>query len=161
MSHVQGTEGRRPSRRTIAAGAAWAVPVVVVGAAAPFAAASPNNPPTFELDPGASCKFPGRSEGQFPYGYNLVFTVTAPVAGLLCIDQVTVPGGTGVILLVENLDGDGEGRCTTIPAGTSQIRIVLGSTNSAEGTGTFMGSFNGVEGTFAAEFTNFRPCQSV
>jgi hypothetical protein len=40
MSQSQGTEARRPSRRAIAAGAAWAVPVIAVGAAAPALAAS-------------------------------------------------------------------------------------------------------------------------
>ena len=41
MSQSQGIEVRRPSRRTIASGAAWAVPVIAVGAAAPAMAASP------------------------------------------------------------------------------------------------------------------------
>lgn len=51
MSQSQGIEVRRPSRRTIATGAAWAVPVLAVGAAAPMAAAS-NTPcePTFTVD---------------------------------------------------------------------------------------------------------------
>ncbi len=40
MSQSQGI-GVRPSRRTIAKGAAWAVPVIAVGAAAPHASASP------------------------------------------------------------------------------------------------------------------------
>ena len=40
MSQSQGIEVRRPSRRAIATGAAWAVPVIAVGAAAPLAAAS-------------------------------------------------------------------------------------------------------------------------
>ncbi len=161
MSQSQGIEARRLSRRTIATGAAWAVPVIAVGAAAPAMAASPNEPPVFELDPEASCKFPGNSEGQYPFGYKLVFNVTSSVAGLLCIDSVTLPNGTGVILLVQTAAGDGVARCTTIPAGTSQITVVVGTTNSANGTGTFMGSFNGVEGTFTATFTNFHPCQSV
>ena len=41
MSQLQGIEARRLSRRTIATGAAWAVPVIAVGAAAPAMAASP------------------------------------------------------------------------------------------------------------------------
>lgn len=40
MSQSQGIEVRRVSRRTIASGAAWAVPVIAVGAAAPHASAS-------------------------------------------------------------------------------------------------------------------------
>ena len=165
MSLSQGIGVRRPSRRTIATGAAWAVPVIAVGAAAPSMAASPNEPPIFELDEDASCKFPGRSESEFEYGYNLIFNVTAPTTGVLCITDVTVPnlgaGETAEILFVGPVDGDGDSECTTVPEGTSQLRVVVGSTNSAEGTATFTGSFNGVIGTFAAEFINFRPCQAV
>ena len=161
MSHAQGPDVRRPSRRTIAAGAAWAVPVVVVGAAAPFAAASTNNPPVFELDPEASCKYPGNSFPQFNHGYNLVFNVTAPTTGVLCINEILVPNGTAEIILVQTADGDGSAECTTIPAGESQVRVVVGTTNSANGTGTFTGSFNGVVGTFTAAFEEFRPCQAV
>jgi hypothetical protein len=47
MSQSQGIEVRRPSRRTIAAGAAWAVPVIAVGAAAPAMAASGECVPGF------------------------------------------------------------------------------------------------------------------
>jgi hypothetical protein len=158
MSQSQGIEVRRVSRRTIAAGAAWAVPVIAVGAAAPAMASSVNEPPVFELDPEASCKYPGQSFGQFNYGYNLVFNVTAPTTGTLCITDITVPNGTAEILLVQTIDGDGNSQCTSIPAGTSQIRIVVGSSNSANGTGTFTGSFNGTTGTFAATFSEFHPC---
>ena len=47
----------RPTRRTVARGAAWSVPVVVVGAAAPVAAASPCPPWHYVLawaDPGTT-----------------------------------------------------------------------------------------------------------
>lgn len=50
MSQSQGIEVRRPSRRTIATGAAWAVPVIAVGASAPLAAASQNCVPDFQVD---------------------------------------------------------------------------------------------------------------
>lgn len=40
----------RPTRRTVARGAAWSVPVVVVGAAAPVAAASPCPPVEYTID---------------------------------------------------------------------------------------------------------------
>ncbi|QIM21215.1 hypothetical protein G7075_08865 [Phycicoccus sp. HDW14] len=39
----------RPSRRSIASGMAWAVPVIAVGAAAPRAAASPCNPQAYTI----------------------------------------------------------------------------------------------------------------
>lgn len=50
MSQSQGIGVRRPSRRTIATGAAWAVPVIAVGATAPLAAASQNCVPDFQVD---------------------------------------------------------------------------------------------------------------
>lgn len=54
MSQLQGIEVRRPSRRTIATGAAWAVPVIAVGAAAPAMASSPNECfPEFTVQPGS------------------------------------------------------------------------------------------------------------
>ena len=56
MSQSQGIEVRRPSRRTIATGAAWAVPVIAVGAAAPLASASPTCVPEFEVVPEESFK---------------------------------------------------------------------------------------------------------
>ena len=49
MSQSQGIEVRRVSRRTIATGAAWAVPVITIGAAAPLVAASQNCVPEFEV----------------------------------------------------------------------------------------------------------------
>jgi len=156
MSQSQGSESRRPSRRTIAGGAAWAVPVIAVGAAAPLAAASTNEP-TFELNANASCKYPGNSFRNFPHGYNLAFTVNAPVDGLLCITSIAVPNGTADVLEVRPEDG-GEITCTTIPAGDSLVVFVVGATNSANGSGTFTFSFNGVAGTFTAAFDNFRPC---
>jgi hypothetical protein len=121
-------------------------------------AASPNEPPVFELDPDASCKYPGNSFGQFNHGYNLVFTVTAPTTGTLCITDILVPNGTAEVLLVQLEGGPADNDCITIPEGESQIRIVVGSQNSANGTGTFVGSFNGVTGTFTAAFEEFHPC---
>ena len=46
-----------PTRRTVATGAAWAVPVIAVGAAAPLASASPRDcVPDFTIIPGDSFK---------------------------------------------------------------------------------------------------------
>ena len=109
------------------------------------------------LDPGASCKYPGNSFPQFDHGYNLVFTVNAPAAGVLCITDIQVPNGTAEVILVAPDDG-GNPDCTSIPAGPSTVTFVVGAENSANGTGTFTFSFNGVAGTFTAAFTNFRPC---
>lgn len=61
------------SRRSIARGAAWTVPMVAVGVAAPAFAASVTRPVV--TDPGTSCKCPG---GGSPYTYNLNLAITTP-----------------------------------------------------------------------------------
>ena len=54
MTRSQGTEVQRPTRRTVASGAAWAVPVIAVGAAAPAMASSPPDcVPTFTAQKGS------------------------------------------------------------------------------------------------------------
>ena len=121
-------------------------------------AAASGNEPTFELDPAASCRYPGQSVPGFDFGYNVVFTVNAPVAGVLCLDGIQVPNGTADVILVAPDDG-GDPVCTNIPAGESTVTFVVGATNSANGTGTFTFSFNGVAGTFTTAFSNFRICR--
>ena len=75
----------------------------------------------------------------------------------MCITDIQVPNGTAEVILVAPDDG-GDPTCTLIPAGTSQVKFVVGASNSANGTGTFTFSFNGVTGTFTATFPSFRPC---
>ena len=74
MSQLQGIEVRRPSRRTIATGAAWAVPVIAVGAAAPAMASSPNEcVPEFTIVPEESFKC---CDGGSKKNMKVTFTVT-------------------------------------------------------------------------------------
>lgn len=61
------------SRRTLARGAAWTVPVVAIGVAAPAFALSLRT--SVVTDPGKSCKCPG---GGSPWTYNLNLAVTTP-----------------------------------------------------------------------------------
>lgn len=157
MSHVQGTEVRRPSRRTIAAGAAWAVPVIVVGAAAPAMAASPNI--IFELDPDVSCKFPGQST-EWNHGYSLAFTITATEAGVVCLTDISAPNNTAAeVEILQVIPGGGTDNCRPILPGETQIVVIIGAENSANGTAIFTYSFQGVTGTFTATITNFHPCE--
>lgn len=71
-----GTPASNPthlSRRTLAKGAAWAVPVVAVAAAAPAMAAS-GGAPSFVFE--GACKFSGQSCSIAPWGYALGYRVT-------------------------------------------------------------------------------------
>ena len=77
-----------PSRRSIAKGAAWAVPAVSVAAAAPSLAASACDPVTVT----PNC--PGLLSGD-----SLTFTISNPDAG--CV----IPAGTPVEVTVSNLVG--------------------------------------------------------
>ena len=64
------------SRRTVARGAAWSVPLVAVGVAAPAFAASVINPVVSDHIGNVTCKCPG---GGSPWTFNLnVATVTTP-----------------------------------------------------------------------------------
>lgn len=58
------------SRRTVAKGAAWAVPAAVALGAAPASASSKPCLPTFSFG-GSSCKCPGQSDGSRPWNYYL------------------------------------------------------------------------------------------
>ncbi len=160
MSQSQGIEARRLSRRTIATGAAWAVPVIAVGAAAPLAAASGGV--IITPLPGASCKFPGQSTG-FPFGYKMFFKITTSVATNFCVTSATVPGNTASQVKIVEVNGDTTNPyCLALTPGDNAMVIIVESTNSANGTGTFTYTLDGeAAGTFTAEFGDFRPCVRV
>ncbi len=94
MSQSQGIEVR-PSRRTIARGVAWAAPVIAVGAAAPYAAASPQDcVPVFSFA-NDSCKCPGQSTDQ-SWGYYLSICANESSG---CTDG----SGTPVVVLIYDI----------------------------------------------------------
>ena len=74
----------RPTRRAVARGAAWTVPVLAVGAAAPLASASPCPPVTYTLD----WRDPGTS----------TYTRTSAAEGFAL---VVPPGSAGPIVRVD------------------------------------------------------------
>jgi hypothetical protein len=83
MSHNSDVSTTPPSRRSVVKGAAWAVPAVVVAAAAPTVAASAG----FLTFSGSACKLPGNSQDTFK-GY--VFELYANnAAGPLPRDAIT------------------------------------------------------------------------
>ena len=154
MSQTQGDQARELSRRTVAAGAAWTVPVIAVGAAAPAMAAS-QNIIVIELDPLASCKFPGQST-EFNHAYDLVFTITAAEAGILCITDVFAPNNTpDEVEIFRVTPGGGPDNCRPILAGETTLSVIITAQNSANGTALFTYSFQGVAGIFTAVITNF------
>jgi hypothetical protein len=158
MSQSQGIEARRLSRRTIATGAAWAVPVIAVGAAAPLAAASGGV--IITPLPGNSCKFPGQSTG-FSFGYKMFFNINTSVATNFCVTGATVPGNTAAEVQIFQVNNDASAPyCVALVPGDNTVSIIVGSTNSANGTGTFTYTLDGAAGgTFTATFGNFPPCK--
>lgn len=75
------------SRRALAHGAAWSVPVVAMASAAPATASSPGSPPTFGFID--ACKSPGNSCPAFPKGYDFRFTVCNPNAEVIYLYSVS------------------------------------------------------------------------
>jgi hypothetical protein len=102
------------SRRSVARGAAWSVPLVVVGVAAPAFAASAATPTAV---PGASCKCPGSGGNNFNFKAVLAFTTPGNDSWMIHVlswtfDNATVPtnpadttltGGEGNVVLMFNV----------------------------------------------------------
>jgi hypothetical protein len=90
MSDIQGVDTTPPSRRSLVKGAAWAVPAVVVAAAAPTVAASvPCLTATFGA---TSCKQPGNGNN---YGYRLSICFTNNCTTSITITVTQVASNTG------------------------------------------------------------------
>jgi len=123
--HLEGEPPRRISRRTIAKGVQWAVPVIAVAAPAPALAASGNEILTGN---GAACKLPGNSAERFK-GYALGFSAhnAFDVPLIVSILEMTLNGVPLGGLLVIDLDGPCEvlGNSTfTVPANTDYPNLV-------------------------------------
>ena len=126
MTNVRNDSTTGPARRTITKGAAWAVPVVAVGAAAPMAAASPCVVEiTFNV--AASCKCPGT-----PSSYTLSFCATsrcAPAGTVIYITDVLTT--TGKSLSLTPTGGDPYPIAVTVNGACSESYTFTGSGNSA------------------------------
>jgi hypothetical protein len=129
------TEPRGISRRTVAIGAAWAVPVIALATASPAFAAS-NGIISFS---GTGCKLPGNSQDVYKgYVFNMAATNTTNSPVTVTITGATLNGTDLGSVTVINLDG-----CTvlgstfTIPANTSLTHLALltqNATNSQNGS---------------------------
>jgi len=110
------------SRRSVAKGAAWSVPVVAVGAATPASAASLCEP-TFSVT-GESCKCPGQST-NIGWGYYLQICATLVCQPVDFTDSITIHrienGSQKELLKVSD------------PEGTYPFDITLTSEDCAEG----------------------------
>lgn len=121
----------RPSRRTLARGAAWTVPVAVVGAAAPAVAASRagNGTITGECLAGAQARFTLAVSGSAATSVQVVFTqsgsgthtVTTPAGwtlvsstGTVSTFNAPVSGGSagGQVTVTYSLSGQSTGTVT-------------------------------------------------
>ena len=162
MSQSQGI-GVGPSRRTVAKGAAWAVPVIAVSAAAPALASSGGI--IVDFRPDLSCKYPGQST-NFTWGYKLVFNVTVSEASTFCFTDATAPntdiGNVDYVSLEALESGDvatAAPFCVQLLPGTNNLVATIEAENSANGTATFYYSVGEVTGTVLAEISNFPPCK--
>lgn len=155
---------RRPSRRSVTTAAAWAVPVIAVGVAAPRAAASSGVHITFS---GEGCKYPGQSVTGKEFGYRLVFTVTSTAETTVAFTSVTAPNypGAEIVEVGPNPASPGS-KTTTVPAGTSSVYVVIAADtavsngNSANGTATFLYTTGtGGADTVTGDVTGFTVCK--
>ncbi|PKW25820.1 hypothetical protein [Phycicoccus duodecadis] len=159
---MQVNTDRLTSRRTLTTVAAWAVPVIAVGVAAPMAAASSGVVFTFD---GEGCKYPGQSVAGKEFGYKLEFQVTSSVATTVTFLSVSAPNYPDAQVIEAGPNGGGS-TTISIPAGTSTVYVIFAADlqvskgNSANGTATFSYSTGtGGTGTITGDVTGFNPCK--
>jgi hypothetical protein len=138
MSENEGlgdTEPRGISRRTVAIGAAWAVPVIALATASPAFAASNG---IISLS-GTGCKLPGNSQSVYKgYVFNMTASNTTNSPVTVTITSATLNGTNLGGVTIINLDGCvALGNPFTIPANTTLTHLALltkNATNSQNGT---------------------------
>ena len=107
------------SRRTLARGAAWTLPMVAVAVAAPAYAASQILAPT--VDAGASCKCPGSGGNNFNFKAVLAFTTPGNDDWKIHATSWTFDGVNVAALPADTTLADGEGN----------VILVVNRSNSA------------------------------
>lgn len=106
------------NRRTLTTGAAWTLPAIVVAAAAPSLAASPQ--PTRVN--GTACKMPGNS-GSIKHGYRVTLTVT-PTPEVVV--PISVLLGTGKYAqIVDDPTDSPDGLTFTVDATSSPSSLIV------------------------------------
>lgn len=134
------------SRRTITKGAAWAVPVIVVGAPVPALAAST---PGYVESLGG-CKEPGKSQ-EDDWGYKCDLTVFAPVGSEVIFFGASAPNDPNAKIV--------SGKNLTTVESSQYHQVVISASNSANGTATIYYTINGVQGSVSVSITGFHPCK--
>lgn len=132
------------SRRTIAKGAAWALPVMAFAGAAPAFATSPVVSGSIQ----SACKYPGsststelctksyRGNGTLTNSSNQTLSVTLRATLDLDIDTIHM-------VVVDNntvySSGTGQQNVTiSLPPGTHQVSVIGSNSNSGNRTGTYV-----------------------
>lgn len=136
---------RLTSRRTVAKGMAWTVPVIAVASAAPAFAASCE---TFTFGPN-SCKCPGRSTND-AFGYYLTICYTCPTGttgGEITINSVNKANGTPLTQVRKN------GACGPLLATTLELN---GCTEPLYFTGTNSANFLIINYTVDGQTSDFK-----
>lgn len=136
------------SRRTIAKGAAWAVPAIVVASPAPALAAS-GPPATRQFSVLSGCKLPGNSNATFK-GYAFAMTASNTTSGtvVITINSITLNGtdlGNALVVDLDTCTTLGGVNTVTLPANTTYTNLALVVSNSA----------NSASGTVAVDYTTF------
>lgn len=139
------------SRRTLAVGAAWSVPVIAVASAAPAMAASGQITPTFV---GGACKHPGNPKY---YHFTMTFKNQTGSPITVNLDKMVINGETGASMFPTSF---------IVPANTT-VTVCVDSGlfgNSANGLGVlyFHYVFNSqtINDTISTSINSLPPCDN-
>ena len=139
------------SRRTLARGAAWTVPLVAVAVAAPAFAASQDLAPT--VDAGASCKCPGSGGNNHDFKTVLAFTTPGNDDWKIHVTSWTFDGANVATLPADTTLTGGDGNVIlTINLTNSEAKHMVSVVYTAQNLTTMetvSGSFGPIELTFA------------
>jgi hypothetical protein len=143
------------SRRTVVAGTAWAVPVIVVAGAAPAMAATP----IVTIGVGLACKHPGNGDTKH-YHFELTVTNNGGATTTVTISDITlVPTSGQTVTFVEPVPFD-------VPAHSSECVVVDSDITANSSNGTLLVGYDyTLEGGGSAHFDaaidvgSLPPCQ--
>lgn len=154
MAHEESVS--RPSRRTIAKGAAWTVPAIAV--ATPAQAQAVSGVIIVQPQGGQACKFPGNSCSPYFQAYRFVFCFTNLSAQTITVSFPTIvlPQGENTTPIPASID---------VPGGANNLCFYIiadeqGNSANGEGTLFFEYTFNGqlIQGSVGTGANDLPPC---